>query len=109
MLFAYNDDGRLEVIADEAAARSSFEPSDVDAGVIRFFDDRGLPLTARFPHRREKKILGVVVSSDPGQFHLEPSSTDDDETLLEALGPTVVLMKNQWFDTVDAVRGHLRG
>lgn len=109
MLFVYNDDGRLEAIADEAEARRSFEPADVDAGVIRFFDDAGKPLTARFPNRREKKILGVVVSSDPGPFELEPSSTDDDETLLEALGPTVVLMKNPWFDTVDAVRRHLGG
>ena len=106
MLFAYNDDGRLEVIGDEEEARRSFAASDVEAGVIRFFDSGGAPLTARFPQRSRKRFLGMSISSDPGPFELAPS-TDGGETLLDALGPTIVLMKNEWFADMDAVRAHL--
>lgn len=108
MLFAYNDDGRLEVIADEDEARRSFAASDVEAGVIRFFDSRGEPLTPRFPQRSPKKFLGMTFSGDPGPFELLPAA-DGGETLIDALGPTVVLMKNRWFTDVDAVRAHLGG
>ena len=108
MLFAYNDDGRLEVIADEEDARRSFEATDVEAGVIRFFDSRGEPLSPRFPQRSSRKFLGMSFSSDPGPFELVPAS-DGDEALIDALGPTVVLMKNRWFTDIDAVRAHLGG
>ena len=108
MLFAYNDDGRLEVIADEDEARRSFEATDVEAGVIRFFDSRGEPLTPRFPQRSPRKFLGMSFSSDPGPFELAPPA-DGGETLIDALGPAVVLMKNRWFTDIDAVRAHLSG
>jgi hypothetical protein len=108
MLFAYNDDGRLEVVADEDEARRSFEATDVETGVIRFFDSRGEPLTPRFPQRSPKKFLGMSISNDPGPFELVPGG-DGEETLLDALGPTVVLMKNRWFTDIDAVRAHLSG
>ena len=107
MLFAYNDDGRLEVVADEAEARNNFAASDVEAGVIRLFDEHGKVMTPSFPQRKQKKFLGVTVSSDPGPFHLTPSGPDG-ERLLESLGPTVVVMPNRWFTDIDAVKSHLK-
>ena len=107
MLFAYNEDGTLEVLADEAEARRQFQAQDVESGTIRLFDASGNPLAANFPQRSERKFLGVRISSHPGPFHLAPSSAPDAETLADAFGPTVVLMPNKWFANLDAVRAHL--
>jgi hypothetical protein len=107
MLFAYNDDGRLEVVVDVADARRRFASRDIETGAVRLFDEAGRELTARFPQRSERRILGFKISEDHGPFELEPSP-EGSETLLEALGPLVVLMPNQWFADVDAVKAHLR-
>ena len=106
MLFAYNDDGRLEVVEDVAEARDNFAASDVEAGVIRLFDDRGRYMAPHFPERSEKKFLGMKLSSDPGPFHLKAGDAAG-ESLLDALGPTIVVMPNKWFKDIDAVKAHL--
>ena len=106
MLFAYNDDGRLEVVADVAEARDNFAASDVEAGVIRLFDEHGHYMAPHFPERSEKKFLGMKLSSDPGPLHLKPADASG-ESLLDALGPTIVVMPNRWFKDIDAVRAHL--
>ena len=106
MIFAYNEDGTLEVVADVSEAHGRFESSDVESGAVRLFDSSGKPLQARFPTRTEKRFLGMRVSSDPGPYELTPA-TYLDETLDEALGPTVVLMPNRWFPSLDAVHAHL--
>ena len=106
MLFAYNDDGRLEVVEDVAAARDNFAAADVEAGVIRLFDETGHYLAPHFPDRSEKKFLGMKLSSDLGPFHLQPAAPGAD-TLLDELGPTIVVMPNRWFKDIDAVKAHL--
>lgn len=106
MLFAYNDDGTLQVVADEEEARRQFEGFDVESGAIRLFDSSGNPLTPSFPERSERKFLGMRVSNDPGPFQLKPADKDV-EKLQEALAVSVVLMPNQWFKDLDAVRAHL--
>ncbi len=108
MLFAYNEDGTLEVVADEAEARIHFESYDVESGAVRLFDGSGNPLSPRFPHRSERKILGIRISDDPGPFELV-ASEGTGETLLQALSPAVVLMPNRWFKDIDAVRARLAG
>jgi hypothetical protein len=105
MLFAYNDDGTLEVVADEAEARQKFESFDVESGAIRLFDASGSGLTPVFPERSQRKVLGMRLSEDPGPFDLVPSPAP--ERLQEAFGPSVVLMPNRWFKDLDAVRAHL--
>jgi hypothetical protein len=107
MLFAYNEDGTLEVLADEAEARRQFEGAEVDEGAVRFFDASGKALTPRFPNRSERRFLGLHISDDPGPFNLE-ASDEASESLQDALGPAVVLMSNPWFADVDAVRAHLK-
>ena len=47
------------------------------------------------------------IASDPGSFELVPAG-DGEESLIEALGPTIVLMSNRWFPDMDAVRAHLK-
>lgn len=106
MLFAYNDDGRLEVVEDVAEARANFAAADVEAGVIRLFDENGRYMAPHFPQRTEKKFLGMKLSSDPGPFDLRPAEASG-EKLLDELGPTIVVMPNRWFKDIDAVRAHL--
>ena len=109
MLFAYIDDGRLEVLEDVTEARREYASGDIESGTIRLFDGAGNPLTAVFPARSERKFLGMVISSDPGPFELVPSVEPEAEKLVDAFGPSVVLMPNRWFTDVAAVRAHLAG
>jgi len=106
MLFAYNDDGRLEVVENVSEARDNFAATDVEAGVIRLFDEAGRYMAPHFPERSERKFLGLKLSSDPGPFHLHPP-TATAEQLLDELGPTIVVMPNRWFKDIDAVKAHL--
>jgi hypothetical protein len=107
MLFAYCDDGSLEVVADEAEARRQFDSADLESGVIRLFDSTGEPLTPVFPERSERKFLGMRVSDDRGAFSLSPSKDSDAESLRDAFAPSVVLRPNRWFKDLDEVLAHL--
>lgn len=107
MLFAYCDDGALEVVADEPEARRQYEGYDVESGAVRFFDASGNPLTPVFPERSERRFLGMRISNDPGPSDLVPSTERDAEKLQDAFGASVVLMPNRWFKDLDAVRSHL--
>lgn len=107
MLFAFIEDGTLEVLADRAEALSRFEPVDVESGTVVFYDDRGRPLTPVFPHRSERRFLGFRLDSDPGPYEFEPS-TDATATPLEtALVEAAAMTPNAWFSTLDDVRAHL--
>jgi hypothetical protein len=108
MLFAYMEDGSLEVVADLVEARRQFEGYDVESGAVRLFDETGRALVPEFPHRSTRTVLGMRVSDDPGPFELGPAPADS-ERLLDAFGTTVVLLPNRWFASVDAVRAHLEG
>lgn len=106
MLFAYNDDGRLEIVESVAEARDNFAAADVEAGVIRLFDESGRYMAPHFPERSERKFLGMTLSSDLGPFDLRPPAAGADH-LLDELGPTIVVMPNRWFKDIDAVKAHL--
>ena len=108
MLFAYIDDGSLSVVADEEEARQKYESTDVESGAVRLFDSGGRPLAPRFPNRSEKRFLGMRIASDPGPFTLTPAAESDAESLLDAMGPIVVLVPNRWFKDLDSVKAHLR-
>lgn len=107
MLFAYNDDGTLEVLASQDDARTHFEGHDVESGAIRFFDADGRPMIPSFPKRSERRILGMRVSDDRGPFELAITNASDAESLEDALAPSSVMMPNRWFTDIDAVRAHL--
>jgi hypothetical protein len=107
MLFAYCEDGTLEVVADEVEARRQFEGYDVESGAVRLFDAAGNALMPVFPERSERKFLGIRISDDPGPFELVPSAERGTTSLQEAFGPSVVLMPNRWFKDLGAVRTHL--
>ncbi len=41
MIFAFVEDGNLEIVADAAEARRKYEGVDVENEVVRFFDEQG--------------------------------------------------------------------
>jgi hypothetical protein len=107
MIFAFIEDGALDVLADVQAARDRYVPVDVESGVVEFYDDSGAPLRATFPHRTEKKLFGVHLGSDPGPYELIPGA-DAAVTPIEAqLSEVVVLTPNPWFGSMEEVRAHL--
>lgn len=106
MLFAYNEDGTLEVVADLEEARRHFERRDVESGAIRLFDAGGKSLSPVFPHRSERKVLGFRVSEDPGPYDLVVRDTVAAESFEAVLEEANVLMPNPWFPDLAALRSH---
>jgi hypothetical protein len=107
MLFAFIEDGTLEVIADLAEARRRFEPIDVESAVVAFYDERGRPLTAVFPNRSERRFLGLRVSPDPGPYELELNRDTTAEPIETALLEVAALTPNPWFSTLDDAKAYL--
>ena len=106
MLFAYNEDGTLQVVADIDDARRHFQSNDVESGAIRLFDDAGRPLTPVFPHRSDRKFLGIRISDEPGPYDLVAHDADVSHSLGAVLDEANVLMPNPWFANLAAVRVH---
>lgn len=106
MLFAYNEDGTLEIVNDIEEARRHFESADVESGAIRLFDDTGRALNPVFPRRAERRFLGMRVSSDLGPYDLQPGGADAGDSLPAVLERANVLMPNRWFADLTAVRRH---
>ena len=106
MLFAFIEDGTLEVVDDVAEARRRFEPIDVDSGVVAFYDERGRGLTAIFPHRSERRLFGFHITSDPGPYELELTDPTAD-TIRTALVEVAAMTPNRWFSTLDQVEAYI--
>lgn len=107
MLFAYNEDGTLQVVADIDDARRHFEPRDVESGAIRLFDAAGRPLSPVFPKRSDRKFLGIRLSDDLGPYDLLARDADASDSLGAVLEEANVLMPNPWFADLGAVRVHI--
>lgn len=107
MLFAYNEDGTLEVVADLDEARRKFDSEDVESGAIRLFDDAGRSLGPVFPHRSERRLLGIRITEDPGAYDLVIQEDSAVEGLSVVLGEANVLMPNPWFADLEAIRRHI--
>lgn len=107
MLFAFTDDGSLEVVADTAEANQRFEGYDVESGAVRLFESAGLSLKPHFPHRSDRRFLGIRISDAPGSYALVPASEGSRESLHDLLPLVTVLTPNRWFKDLGAVRTHL--
>ena len=107
MLFAFIEDGTLEVVADLAEALRRFEPIDVESGVVAFYDDWGRPLSAVFPHRSERRFLGLRLDSDPGPYELQLNADATATPIGAVLAETAALTPNRWFSSLDDARAFL--
>ena len=106
MLFVFLEDGTVDVVADLAEAQRQYEALDVESDVYRFYDGEGAPLQATFPDRRERRVLGVRMGEELGNFVLGPAGPDADPIEV-ALEETNVLNANRWFQSLEELRAHL--
>jgi hypothetical protein len=109
MILAFIEDGTLEVLADLDEARRHFDPADVESGVVAFYDGRGHPLHARFPHRSERRVLGFRVDADLGPFELvpgAPGATSAAAPVGDAIASASAMTPNRWFASLEEVRAH---
>jgi hypothetical protein len=109
MIFAFNEDGTLEILADADQARRDYEGVDVEAGIVNFYDERGTPLEARFsvPNRRGR-FLGLFPWVESGVFDLVPAAGSMADAFALALFEAVSLEPNSWFATLDHLKDTLR-
>jgi hypothetical protein len=98
MIFAYIDDGTLDVLADLADARRRYAGPDIEDGVVRLFDERGAPLGVTYPS---------AAGDHSRAYDLRPDVSSGSELLAVVLDEVNVLMANPWFPEVDDVRAHL--
>ena len=66
MIFAFTEDGVLEILESAAQACTRYEGVDVDAGAVQFYDADGRPLVARFSApNRSGRLLGLLPWVEP--------------------------------------------
>jgi hypothetical protein len=108
MIFAFIEDGSLEIKRDLSEVRRDFEAVDVENLVVEFYDDRGRPLQPVFtrPNRR-RKFLGFLVSLEQGEFELRPTQDPTWDPVEVMLDETVALEPNPFFKSLEEVRKHL--
>lgn len=109
MIFAFNEDGTLEILGGADDARRDYEGIDVEARMVTFYDEHGTPLAPVFSvPNRHGRFLGLFPWSASGVFDLvpEPASTGDSFAL--ALFEAVSLEPNPSFGTIDQLKDTLR-
>jgi hypothetical protein len=108
MIFAFVEDGSLEIKRDLAEVRRDFEAVDVENLVVEFYDEQGRPLEPVFtkPNRR-RKILGFLVSLEQGEFELRRTEDPTCDPIEVKLSETVALEPNPFFGSLEEIRTHL--
>lgn len=109
MIFAFIDDGTLEIYEDEASAARAHEGIDVESGTVHFYSEQGMPLAARFVTPNEHgRWLGLFRWVSSGAYQLIPATESDADPFALALRETVALAPNSWFSSLDELRAALR-
>ena len=112
MIFAFGEDGTLELFADLGEVRVHCEGIDVESGVWDFYDENGEPLLPVFrtPSRIRTYLFGLFSSVTSSQdFSFKPAADATEPSLLQCLSPSVVLAPNSRFSSIDEVRSYLEG
>ena len=108
MIFAFLENGFLEIKRDLSEVRRDFEAVDVENLVVEFYDDEGRELEPVFtmPNRR-RKFLGFLLSLEQGEFELRPTQDPTWDPVEVMLAQTVALEPNPFFNSLEEVRKHL--
>jgi len=108
VIFAFVEDGSLEIKRDLSEVRRDFEAIDVENLVVEFYDQQGTPLKAVFtkPNRR-RKFLGFMLAIEQGEFELHPTDDPTSDPIEVMLDETVALEPNPFFNSLEEIRAHL--
>jgi hypothetical protein len=108
MVFAFLEDGTLVVHESVVDASRQYEGIDVESGVVRFYDESGTPLSARFTTpNRTGKTLALVPWVVSGTYELVPDPASGADPIALALHETSVLEPNRWFASLDQLKAAL--
>ncbi len=109
MIFAFNEEGTLEILAGAAEARRDYEGIDVEAGMVTFYDEHGASLAPVFSvANRHGHFLGLFPWSASGVFDLVPKLPGTGDSFALALFEAGSLKPNRWFSTIDQLKNTLR-
>ena len=73
MIFAFNEDGTLDIVKDINEARKEYEAIDVESGkVVKFYNESGVYLKPVFakPKIVKKYLFGLFSSVEFGDYSL---------------------------------------
>ena len=108
VIFAFVEDGTLEVYGTAADAIREYDGVDVESGVVRFYDENGIYLEPRFntPSGRGR-LLGLLGRVQFGTCELVPNPTANEDSFALALYETQALKPNQWFSGLEHLKAAL--
>ena len=110
MIFAFVEDGTLQVKADLAEVRRDWEGIDVESRAVEFYDEDGRALEPVFTRpNRQGRLLWMVRWVESGEYELRPATDPSMDPISVKLAETAHLHPNPWFDTLDDVRRYLAG
>ena len=92
MIFAFLEDGTLEVLESETNAQRDYERIDVESGTVRLYDEAGVFLEPR---------------SESGTYKLVPNPNAQEDSFALALYETASLQPNRWFSTLEDLKAAL--
>jgi len=109
MLYAFLEDGMLEIVEDVAEARRRYEGIDVESDVVQFFDENGRRLKPHFTvPNRSGKYFGIIRWVESGVYDLVPDPDPAADSIEIALLETSLMEPNRWFASLEAVKAALR-
>ncbi len=110
MIFAFVEDGSVEVVAGPGEAARGYEGIDVESDVYEFFDEDGCRLEPRFSKpNRGGRFLRLFRWAESGEFELVRSADAGPEEFDAQLRGSSVLKPNPWFRSLAELRRHVEG
>lgn len=108
MIFAFVEDGTIEIFENEMLACEDFESVDVESGVVTFFDENGNFLEPVFTRpNRYGKILWLISWCESGTYHLLRNPGAEEEPLWMHLLKARRVGFNKFFRSLSEVTKHL--
>jgi hypothetical protein len=108
MIFAFVEDGTLEVYETAPLAIRSHEGIDVESGTVRFYDATGVYLEPRFnTPNRKGNLLGLFGWVNSGVYELVANPQAGEDSFALALYETATLAPNPWFSSLEQLKSDL--
>jgi hypothetical protein len=108
MIFAFVEDGTLELYATADEATRAYEGIDVEAGVVQFYDAAGTYLEPEFSARnRRGRLLGWIRWAESGAYRLTACPNGSTDSFGLALHEATSLAPNPWFGSLAQLRAEL--
>jgi hypothetical protein len=108
MIFAFVEDGTLEIYETAAKAIRSHEGIDVESGTVRFYDEAGVYLEPKFnTPNRKGQLFGRFSWVSSGVYDLVANPQANEDSFALALYETATLAPNPWFSSLEQLKSAL--